>query len=117
MDFWVYKDERWRWVFDDAARHLAREAFVAGMDQVIDALARKHPDHGYGGIGFHMSTRKPQGRIDSLLLEHTQTLWHPALGPSNYYHCRQLGIKTWLCNNLYRYVALAPRRLHCWVDP
>ena len=32
LELFVYKDEKFRWVFDDEEHHLAQEAFVAGMD-------------------------------------------------------------------------------------
>jgi hypothetical protein len=113
--FSVYKDERFRWVFDDAEAGLAQEAFVAGMDEVLDLLTEKLPNHGYDGFTLSMCEFvQPADVMDAIELTHHSAMHHPLLSQSNYYWCKELNKKVWLCPNLYKYVDHTPQVLMVW---
>lgn len=113
LELFVYKDERFRWVFDDESNHLAQEPFVAGMDEVIDLLTEKFPNHGYDGIKLFMQ-EFATAETDAIELTHHTACHHPLLGQSNYYWCKELDKKVWLCPNLYKYVTETPQVIMIW---
>lgn len=113
LELFVYKDERFRWVFDDKGNGLSQEPFVAGMDEVIDLLTVNLPNHGYDGFKFCMREHYPDDEV-AIELTHYETMKHPLLGNSNYYWCEKLNKKVWLCHNLYKYVNHAPQVIFCW---
>ena len=117
LELFVYKDEKYRWVFDDDEHNLAQEAFVAGMDLVIDHLTTDLPGCGYDGFVFCMSEFIGSNEYKFIELTHSEALIHPLLGQSNYYNCKELGIRAWLCNNLYRYIDHTPQVICCWAKP
>ena len=122
LELFVYKDEKFRWVFDDEEHNLAQEAFVAGMDTVIDILTEGFPDHGYDGFIFCMCEFVGTNDYKFLCLTHSQALHHTLLGQSNYYDVEcvdgnRLGFRAWLCNNLYRYIDHTPQVICCWAKP
>ena len=113
LELFVYKDERFRWVFDDADVGLAQEAFVAGMDVLIDKLTEDFENHGYDGFNFSMRAEFPVDGCSCVELVHNEALHHPLLGYSHYYSCELINRRVWLCHNLYRYVNIVPQVI--WV--
>jgi len=114
LELFIYKDEHFRWVFDDEENGLAQEAFVDGMDDVIDLLTKDLPDHGYDG-DWCCVRQYFGGEKDAIELTHYEELRHSTQGTSNYYWCQELNKKVWLCNNLYKYVDHTPQVLWCWL--
>lgn len=109
----VYKDERFRWVFDDSEFNLAQEAFVAGMDEVIDLITKDIPD-AIDGVYIHFQDGIGSDEYPFIVLTHSLSINHPKLGQSNYYYCEALDKKVWICNNMYRYSDTTPQILCLW---
>ncbi len=109
----VYKDERYRWVFDDSEFNLSQEAFVSGMDEVIDLLTKDIPN-AVTGVYVHFDEFIGSDEFPFIALTHATSLHHPKLGQSNYYFCEQLDKKVWICNNMYRYTQQTPQILCMW---
>lgn len=114
ITLFVYKDECFRWVFDDEANKLAQEAFVAGMDEVIDLLVENIPN-AYDGFTLCMREDVGSDEFPFIAITHDTAMHHNLLGQSNYYWCNELSTKVWLCNNLYRYVDHTPQTICLWV--
>jgi hypothetical protein len=110
----VYKDERYRWVFDDSEFNLSQEAFVSGMDEVIDLLTKEIPNAS-AGVYVHFDEFIGSDEFPFITLTHATSLHHPKLGQSNYYFCEKLDKKVWICNNMYRYTDHTPQVLCMWV--
>ena len=113
IKFWVYKDERFRWVFDDAKIGLSQEVFVAGMDDLIDLLVKDIPE-ATNGFMLYMDEWTGTNDHPFIVITHATAMTHPKLGQSNYYWCNELNKKVWLCNNLYRYIDHTPQVLCFW---
>lgn len=115
LELFVYKDERFRWVFDDSENGLSQEPFVAGMNLVIDYLVESLPNKGLNGFHLYMREFIAGADADNAIeLSHHSSLNHPIIGQSNYYWCKHLKIKAWLCNNLYKYISETPQVLQIW---
>jgi hypothetical protein len=109
----VYKDERFRWVFDDAEFNLSQEPFVEGMDDVIDFITKDIPNANEGVI-IHFQDGVGSDEYPFVVLTHATSRRHPKLGQSNYYYCEQLDKKVWICNNMYRYTNDTPQIICVW---
>ena len=112
----TYRDPRGRWVFDDYELDppLLEEAWVSGMDQVMDLLHDRVKTDADPEPRFnvYLGLEPPEGSTNAIELVHHQTLTHPILGKSHYYWCAALDRKVWLCHNLHRYVEVAPEKLY-----
>ena len=109
----VYKDERFRWVFDDTEFNLSQEAFVAGVDEVIDFITKDIPN-ATEGVEVHFQDGVGCDEFPFVVLTHADSIHHPILGQSNYYYCEQIDKKVWICNNMYRYTKETPQILCVW---
>ena len=109
----VYKDERFRWVFDDTEFNLSQEAFVAGMDEVIDFITKDIPN-ATEGVEVHFQDGVGSDEFPFVVLTHATSIHHPKLGQSNYYYCEQIDKKVWICNNMYKYTKETPQILCVW---
>jgi hypothetical protein len=93
-----------QWVFDDPAVDLEREAFVAGMDTMLDVITGDIPDAGNGFICLFSSDSFPG---------HTAHLkWKREDPPGNTYEWEERGMEGWLCPALGKYYESAPRNLY-----
>ena len=94
------------WAFDDEARGLLREPFIAGMDKMLDAIARKLKRR---KLSVTFSGSKFPGS--------NYTLNKAALESGGvWYICEELGMKGWLCPALFKYFATAPARIYIQVE-
>lgn len=110
---YVYKDEKFRWVFDDVEFNLSQEAFVAGMDEVIDLITKDIPNANEG-VNIHFQDGVGSDEYPFVVLTHATSMTHNKLGQSNYYYCKDLAKNVWLCNNMYRYTKETPQILCVW---
>jgi hypothetical protein len=99
-----------QWVFDDPARGLKQEAFVAGADDWIDKATVKIPNAERGfvlvfsgqpfpGHQFQMERRRSDG------------------SGGTWYYSPQFKMEGWLCSALLRYFKEPPPRLYAQVKP
>ena len=124
IDFKLYKQHN-LWVFDDDRVGLIAEAFVMGMDKIIDQLKAK------AGIEHDNITLMMQDgemcQADAFVVAmcHDETKIHRLLGKSHYYRIETEGIegittekghnRAWLCPNIHRYYNTAPKSLALWI--
>ena len=103
------------WVFDDPSRGLAREPFVSGVPQMIDALV----------TGAGMDLANARGRGFRLLFSanpfpgyqqaYTRTRSEYA---GTWYRCEAAGgAEGWLCPALFKYFPEAPPALYARAEP
>ena len=97
------------WVFDDPARGLVREPFVAGADKMIDRVVADIPHAAKGFTLTFSATPFPghQYRLDWLRQE----------DGGNWYASEQLDMEGWLCPALFKYFTEAPRELYARAEP
>lgn len=88
------------WVFDDADAGLVREAFVAGIDKMIDLLVADIPS---AQRGFKMLFSNVPFPRHSVVLE-----WIREDCGGNWYYSEKFGIEGWLCPALFKYFDYAP---------
>lgn len=92
------------WVFDDPAVGLQREAFVSGIDVMIDRLVEKIPNATKGFRLFFSPTPFPGFQVK---LE-----WRREEYGGNWYFCPQFEMEGWLCPALFKYFNEAPTELY-----
>ena len=92
------------WVFDDPAVGLLREAFVSGIDVMIDRLVADIPE---AGKGFRLLFSPTPFPGYTVRLEWSRTEYG-----GNWYFCPQFGIEGWLCPALFKYFEKAPPELY-----
>lgn len=92
------------WVFDDPERGLHREAFVAGMDDMLDTLAGdcnmlaiRFSKHKFPGYQYELKRRGYA---------------HGGF----FYYCPELNAEGWLCGAARKYFLFHPRRLYIQVE-
>lgn len=104
---------RWNdvvWVFDDPTTGLVREAFVQGIDDILDRATADIPNAKKGflltfsaqpfpGWMFRLNWTKPGEK-----------------GVGNWYYCPQFKINGWLCPALYHYFDRAPKSIFAAVN-
>ena len=97
------------WVFDDPARGLVREPFVAGADKMIDRVVADIPHAAKGFTLTFSATPFPghQYRLDWLRQE----------DGGNWYVSEQLDMEGWLCPALLQYFPSAPKHLYVSPEP
>jgi len=113
MKLLVYKDERFRWVFDDAEMNLSQEPFVAGMDEVIDLITKDIPN-ATDGVFIHFRDGVGSDEFPFIVLTQATSNIHPKPGQSNYYFSEDLDKKVWLCPNMYKYAETTPQIICVW---
>jgi hypothetical protein len=97
------------WVFDDEATGLVKEAFVAGIDKMIDELTRDIPNAAAGFRLLFSATPFPDHQIT---LE-----WRREEMGGNWYFAPKLGYEGWLCPALFKYFPAAPAKLYAKAEP
>ena len=113
----VLSPYRWNgiWVFDDPRTGLVREAFVAGIPEILQALHAEHkitdPDNGFNL--FFSPTPFPGYQAKGEWVKEDEQVggnWYRATLPDG---TTQDG---WLCPALYKYFAEAPKELYIRVE-
>ena len=92
------------WVFDDPSAGLVREAFVAGIDVMLDKLTASIPNATKGFRLLFSATPFPGYTVK---LE-----WRRQEYEGNWYYCPQYDMEGWLCPALFKYFAKAPPELY-----
>ena len=107
-----YKYQNIQWVFDDKSTGLNKEAFVAGIDDILDVCASElgvKPEKGltvtFSGVPFPGS---------NLVLEHITQDEHKV---GNWYKAIKSDFKVkgregWLCPALFLYFPTAPKNIY-----
>ena len=101
-----YQESDGVWRFDDSRTELRGEAFVAGIDDMIDEMVRRN------GItnaqeGFTLLFSPGPFPGCDLHLE-----WVREEHGGNWYHSNTLNITGWLCPALFKYFETAPANLY-----
>jgi hypothetical protein len=97
------------WVFDDAKEGLVREAFVAGVPEMIDDLVAKIPDAN-NGFRLYFSARPFPG-------DQRKLVWARGDSAGNYYRLEGAPEEGWLCPALFHYFATPPPELYIKAEP
>lgn len=97
------------WVFDDPATGLVREAFVAGIDIMLDQLVASIPD---AQKGFRLIFSHAPFPGFTVRLQ-----WRREEYGGNWYFCPQFDTEGWLCPALFKYFAKAPAELYARAEP
>lgn len=97
------------WVFDDPARELVQEPFVAGADLLID-LATADIPNAEEGFALVFSANEFPGYL--LRLD-----WKANEMGGNVYHCAYYGLDGWLCPALLKYFPFAPAQIFVQLKP
>lgn len=97
------------WVFDDASRGLKHEAFVAGIDDILDMLTAQIPGAERGFICHFSATPFPGANVT---LRHVRHDEQGGQEVGNYYFCEQTQTEGWLCPALFKYFPTAPQIIH-----
>jgi len=92
------------WVFDDVSVGLKKEAFVAGIPELMDAMVKDIPD---ADNGFRMlfSAQPFPGYTHKLT-------WLRGDNTGNWYYSEQYKKEGWLCPGLLKYFRDAPKELY-----
>ena len=100
------------WVFDDEAKGLVREPFVAGIPEMIDEAVKPIPDAKNGFRLMFSATPFPGYQF---VLTHTRTEmsgnWYTPEGLQGVKH------EGWLCPALFQYFDNAPEKIYLSVGP
>jgi hypothetical protein len=93
-----------QWVFDDPSTGLVREAFISGIDKMLDRLTVDIPN---ASEGFNLLfSEQPfpgyQIKIDWLREEYG----------GNWYRCIEYDQEGWLCPALFKYFEVAPKTIY-----
>lgn len=91
------------WVFDDPARGLIQEPFVAGADTLIDLATIDIPDAETGFALVFSATEFPG--------YHLRLEWRREEMGGNTYHSSDFGVDGWLCPALFKYFEVAPKEI------
>ena len=98
-----------QWVFDDAARGLRQEAFVAGADDWIDKASARIPNAARGFVLVFSAEPFPghQFVMDRRRLE----------GGGAWYFSPTFNMEGWLCSSLMKYFSAPPAKIYAQVKP
>jgi hypothetical protein len=97
------------WAFDDQARGLVREPFVAAINPMIDKLVQDIPD---AKVGFRLLFSA------DFIPEHDAKLeWKRREGNGNWYYCEKFRTEGWLCPALLKSFPKPPRQIYVRVEP
>lgn len=97
-----YKTKWGMWVFDDPARGLAAEALIAGIDDMLDIIAK-----GDDSLVVIFSDRQFPGwtiHLDRVSADENDV--------GTIYFCPELKIEGWLCPALFKYFPTAPQTIY-----
>jgi hypothetical protein len=96
------------WVFDDRARGLKKEPFVAGIPELIDQLVADIPD---ADEGFRLTfgIQEFPGYEDRLV-------WLRKGSSGNWYRSETFKAEGWLCPALLKYFPEAPKEIYVKAD-
>lgn len=103
-----YKHEG-TWVFDDAAKGLVKEAFVAGADTMIDMVTQDIPNAENGFTLYFSAEPFPEYQV--------KLNWVRPEYSGNIYFWEEFGVEGWLCSSLYKYFDEAPKNLYIKIKP
>lgn len=93
-----------QWVFDDPEAELYKEAFVAGIDDMLDQLTQDIKSADTGIILLFSEIAFPGSQL---------TLnWQKEESGGNWYFCREFGYTGWLCPALFKYFEKAPKTIY-----
>jgi hypothetical protein len=98
-----------QWVFDDEKTGLVREAFISGIDAMLDKLTEDIEDADRGFQLLFSTNPFPgfQIQLDCNREEYG----------GNWYWCESLQLEGWLCPALYKYFEVAPKKIYAQVKP
>ena len=107
----LYKLNNIQWVFDDPAKDIYAEAFVAGADTLIDKILEKHKLDPEGNLVLLFSTEffpSANGSADVYKLKIDKK--NTKLGEGTYYDLMEH--KAWLCDTLLDYYKKPPKAIY-----
>lgn len=99
---------RWNgiWVFDDDATGLECEAFVGGVNTIIDAMTADIPDAKNGFVCMFSHIPFPTATVELTWLRADEG------GFGNWYYCEKLKIEGLFCPALLHYFAEPPKKIY-----
>lgn len=97
------------WVFDDPAKGLDKEPFVAGIDTMIDHLVAQIPNSDKGFRLLFSPTPFPGYEV--------QLDWKREEHGGNWYYSDKYQMEGWLCPALFKYFDHAPKQLFGKAEP
>ena len=92
------------WVFDDASVNLSKEAFVAGIPEMINHMTKDIPN---AREGFRLLFSANEFPGYQLKIE-----WVREGNGGNWYYSDKLKLEGWLCPALFKYFKDAPKRIY-----
>jgi hypothetical protein len=97
------------WVFDDKARGLLKEPFVAGIPEMIDNLVTNIPNARKGFRLLFSAEPFPGAQ--------TRLAWRRKDTKGNWYYSEQYKQEGWLCPSLFKYFPTAPKSIYVKAEP
>ncbi len=88
------------WVFDDAKVGLAREPFISGANDIIEEIVSNIPNANKGFNLIFSATPFPGHQV--------KFEWCCEEFGGNWYYCKEVAMKGWLCPALLKYFEKAP---------
>ncbi|HTI72912.1 MAG TPA: DUF6717 family protein [Candidatus Limnocylindria bacterium] len=98
-----------QWVFDDETTGLVREAFIAGIDTMLDRATAQIPN---ASSGFKLVFSASPFPNYTLKLD-----WRREEYGGNWYWSDTLCMEGWLCPALFKYFEAAPATLFAKLEP
>ena len=92
------------WVFDDASVNLSKEAFVAGIPEMINYMTKDIPN---AREGFRLLFSANEFPGYQLKIE-----WVREGDGGNWYYSEKLKMEGWLCPALLKYFKDAPKHIY-----
>ena len=92
------------WVFDEPRVGLSHEAFVEGIPQLIDKLAKDIPDADKGFRLLFSDAPFPKYS--------TKLVWRRKDIGGNWYYSEEFDAEGWLCPSLYKFFPQAPKEIY-----
>lgn len=92
------------WVFDDAQAGLAKEPFVSGADEIIDAMVATIPDAA-DGFTLLFSAHPFPGHD-------AKFEWRRGESEGHWYYSPDLDREGWLCPAMFKYFDQAPAEIY-----
>lgn len=97
------------WVFDDPARGLKQEPFVAGIPEMMDRLVADIPN-AEDGFRLTFSAREFPGHTHKLV-------WRRKDSSGNWYYSAEFDAEGWLCPALFAFFKEAPKEIYLKAEP
>lgn len=100
------------WVFDDPSTGLVKEAFVAGVPEVLEGLLEAN------GIPLAEAEKGFKLTFSGVAFPGYQRMavWERAENDGNWYKDKETGQQGWLCPALFKYFSEAPAALFIRAD-